>query len=266
MNGVGDFHGCRGFLSESAYIEVKNALAKSNVGGGGEQLPQCAKTILAPHFPTLYLERTRIYTYIPAVIAYFAKISIGAITIDEEIYFNHRGYDSNTQSGYDPTIMDGIEIIAHELTHTTQYKNYKTIAGYGWDYRKQFNENKEKGMSDNDAYKDIRFEIDARANANRIMNIILAQYNNQQPCFNGQPNPITPAKPKGFSVDVEEVQKVLFALGYLTAAKYADGYWGNITKNALIRFQRNNGLPLDGIIGKNVLAKIRQPLGTLRKA
>ena len=43
------------------------------------------------------------------------------------------------------------------------------------------------------------------------------------------------------------LQDALNALGY--NARYLDGIFGNATKDALVRFQRNNGLSADGICG-----------------
>jgi predicted negative regulator of RcsB-dependent stress response len=114
-------------------------------------------------------------------------------------------------------------LVAHELTHTQQYKNYKTILGFGWDYWGEFDKNKDQGMNDSDAYKNISFEVDARNNADRIIQVVMQVYDNNQPCLNGQPNPLKAATPKGFSQEVFDCQNVLFALGYLPDKKYVDG-------------------------------------------
>lgn len=72
--------------------------------------------------------------------------------------------------------------------------------------------------------------------------------------------------PPGAHQDVLEAQEVLFALGYLTDRKYVDGYTGRRTSDALRAFQRRNRLPVDGILGSNTRARLRQPLGTLVRA
>ena len=53
---------------------------------------------------------------------------------------------------------------------------------------------------------------------------------------------------------VRKVQKRLIALGYLSGS--ADGDYGNMTKNAVIAFQKNNGLTADGIVGAGTLSKL----------
>lgn len=250
-------YNCGGLVTPS-----RSALAglKQN-RGGGKSLTTCVQQILNPYFTNLYLSRIRIHTSIPWIIQKTAKIIPAAITVDEDIYFSHQG-----TNGYDPETIDGIKLIAHELTHTQQYKNYKTIVGFGWDYWDEFEKNKDRGMSDSDAYKNISFEVNARANADRIIQAVMQTYDNNQPCLNGQPNPAKSPPPKGFSQEVFDCQKVLFALGYLTDYKYVDGYWGPRTKKALEAFQAKNGLKVDGIIGRNVKLKMQQPIGTLKRA
>ncbi|MDD3363683.1 MAG: peptidoglycan-binding protein [Syntrophomonas sp.] len=61
---------------------------------------------------------------------------------------------------------------------------------------------------------------------------------------------------KGFhGEDVREVQQMLFDLGYYPYA--IDGYYGNKTRLAVIRFQRANGLTPDGIAGKKTLKALQ---------
>jgi len=250
-------YNCGGFVLPSPSLITS---LKQN-GGSGEAITICVQQILNPYFTNLDLSRIRIHTSVPWIVQKTAKITPAAITIDEDIYFSHRG-----TNGYDPNTIDGIKLIAHELTHTQQYKNYSTIVGFGWDYWGEFDKNKDKGMSDSDAYRNISFEVDARNNADRVIQAVMKVYDNNQPCLNGQPNPLKPATPKGFSQEVFDCQKVLFALGYLPDTKYVDGYWGRITKTALEKFQAKNGLKVDGIIGRNVKLKMQQPIGNLKRA
>lgn len=56
-----------------------------------------------------------------------------------------------------------------------------------------------------------------------------------------------PLKMGSRSTYVLVLQDALNALGY--NARYLDGIFGNATKDALVRFQRNNGLSADGICG-----------------
>ena len=55
--------------------------------------------------------------------------------------------------------------------------------------------------------------------------------------------------------DVTALQQRLHALGYLDY-KGATGYYGTLTKIAVIRFQQNNGLTADGIAGSATTAKL----------
>ena len=51
-----------------------------------------------------------------------------------------------------------------------------------------------------------------------------------------------------WGMDVEEMQKRLLALGYLTGS--VDGQFGPMTREAVIAFQNANGLPANGVLDK----------------
>lgn len=51
--------------------------------------------------------------------------------------------------------------------------------------------------------------------------------------------------------DVKALQQALMALGYSLPKYGADGKWGSETLKALKKFQKDNGLKADGIVGKN---------------
>lgn len=53
------------------------------------------------------------------------------------------------------------------------------------------------------------------------------------------------------SQEVKDIQRVLKAKGYYSGA--VDGIYGTNTKNAVIKFQKANGLSADGIAGKQTL-------------
>ena len=53
------------------------------------------------------------------------------------------------------------------------------------------------------------------------------------------------------SDEIEEYQKLLYALGYLTYTP--DGIFGKQTQNAVRRFQEENGLVVDGCLGKSTI-------------
>lgn len=56
------------------------------------------------------------------------------------------------------------------------------------------------------------------------------------------------------SQEVKQIQTALRDRGYFTSN--IDGIFGTLTKNAVMNFQRDNGLTVDGIAGKNTLAAL----------
>ena len=57
---------------------------------------------------------------------------------------------------------------------------------------------------------------------------------------------------------VKELQQTLNRLGYNVGT--ADGIFGNNTKNAVLQYQRDNGLTADGIVGANTWNALRTPV------
>lgn len=57
------------------------------------------------------------------------------------------------------------------------------------------------------------------------------------------------------SEDVRAIQRLLIIKGYL-GSRYDTGYFGSLTYNAVKEFQENNNLDVDGIVGKNTIAKL----------
>ena len=56
------------------------------------------------------------------------------------------------------------------------------------------------------------------------------------------------------ATDIAELQQALIGLGYSTGS--ADGYFGALTRSAVIAFQRDNGLIPDGVVGANTQAAL----------
>ena len=56
--------------------------------------------------------------------------------------------------------------------------------------------------------------------------------------------------------DVRLVQKELISRDYPLGKRGADGAYGRLTEAAVMRFQRENGLRQDGIVGKNTAEKL----------
>ena len=66
--------------------------------------------------------------------------------------------------------------------------------------------------------------------------------------------------------DVKAVQKRLKALGYLTTNGQVNGYFGDVTENAVEEFQRRNGLSADGTVGTKTLEKLNSSSARKAKA
>ncbi len=56
--------------------------------------------------------------------------------------------------------------------------------------------------------------------------------------------------------DVRRAQEALIARGYPCGSRGADGQYGDDTRSAVERFQRDNGLAVDGIIGRDTCEKL----------
>ena len=59
-----------------------------------------------------------------------------------------------------------------------------------------------------------------------------------------------------YNVTVKAIQGILMGWKYSVGADGADGYYGNNTYNAVRRFQSNNRLGVDGIVGINTWKKL----------
>ena len=57
------------------------------------------------------------------------------------------------------------------------------------------------------------------------------------------------------SEDVRSIQRLLIIKGYL-GSRYDTGYFGSLTYNAVKKFQRNNNIAVDGIVGEDTIAKL----------
>lgn len=71
-----------------------------------------------------------------------------------------------------------------------------------------------------------------------------------------------PALPAGTAPDarVEEYQRLLKEAGYYRGA--IDGIAGPLTRQAILRFQRDQGLTVDGVVGPSTLAALRRAAAT----
>lgn len=55
--------------------------------------------------------------------------------------------------------------------------------------------------------------------------------------------------------DVSQVQQLLRDLGYYTAS--VDGYFGSLTRQAVIHFKKDQGMKINGLVGKNTLKALQ---------
>jgi hypothetical protein len=119
-------------------------------------LPLYIKKLLAPYFPEIDLEDICIREPIP----WYVPMKAIAYANRNRIYF--------APGCYDPDSLEGIAVIAHELSHCAQYKSYGT-----WKFRLLYinswlRELWRHGSFDK-AYSQNRFEVAARAIEDRVL-------------------------------------------------------------------------------------------------
>ena len=118
-------------------------------------LPDYIKTLLAPYFPEIDVEDIRIREGIP----WYVPMNAAAYTDRNYIYF--------APGGYAPDSLEGIAMIAHELAHCAQYKQYGT-----WRFRVLYAASwlveLWRHWSFDQAYSQNRFEVAARAVEERV--------------------------------------------------------------------------------------------------
>lgn len=62
--------------------------------------------------------------------------------------------------------------------------------------------------------------------------------------------------PSGFELQVEAIQGALRNAGYYNGN--VDGLIGKVTEDAITRFQQDNGLDADGVVGRKTWAKLKE--------
>ena len=115
-------------------------------------LPDNLKEVFTPYFSDHDLSRVTIHLSMPWYVRKFAKVTPGAYTSGNKIYFAPGHYDPNT--------VNGIASIAHELTHIQQYREYGKFR-FRLKYLAFFFKNKSRQLEDAEAYKGIPFEKEA---------------------------------------------------------------------------------------------------------
>jgi hypothetical protein len=135
---------------------------------GGDRLSDCYKNLLKRFF-AIDLADVSIHHYIP----------LGPrIWADPDGYMF--GYDIYFKN-YNPSTKQGFKDLLHELTHVQQFKEFGYI-GFPKEYLKEYKQNRKKGMSDQDAYFNIRLEEEARQHAEETYKTIIADNYGKNPC------------------------------------------------------------------------------------
>jgi hypothetical protein len=129
---------------------------------GWARLPDDLCEQLAVHFPGLDPRHDVAWRIsgIPRFIRMVALIRPVGITFGTLVCL-HPDY-------YQPDTADGLELIAHELTHVEQYRavGYPIFTlRYGFEFLR----NLLRGNSIHDAYENISFEVEARERAARVV-------------------------------------------------------------------------------------------------
>jgi hypothetical protein len=118
-------------------------------------LPDYVKEVLAPYFPEIDMEDICVREGIP----WYVPMNAVAYANRNHIFF--------ARGRYDPDTLEGIAMIAHELTHCAQYKNFGT-----WRFRVLYVSSWLGGLwrhrSFDKAYSRNRFEVAARVAEERV--------------------------------------------------------------------------------------------------
>jgi hypothetical protein len=116
---------------------------------GPKPLPEEARQSLAPFFPDLDLSKIMVYEGIPWYV------------VGEPRGYTDRNNIYLVPGAFCASSIDGLALLAHEIVHCRQYREYGT-----WLFRAlyllAYFRNRSRRMSSLDAYMNIPFEIEAR--------------------------------------------------------------------------------------------------------
>lgn len=115
-----------------------------------------------------------------------------------------------------------------------------------------------------DRYQEVQNAINAEQNFSQWVKNLQEECNKQgfsNQVVDGRPGINTlngcPTCNEGASGNITKlIQERLISLGYSCGSSGVDGKFGSGTKNAVIAFQKANGLSADGIVGKNTWRKL----------
>ena len=116
-------------------------------------MPLEVQQLLTPFFPGFDLSRIRIYEGIPRYVTIGSAIEPIGYTDRNRIYL--------TPGAYRVDSIEGLALLAHEITHCCQYREHGTWR-FRFKYLAAYFKNRWRGMSGQNAYLSIPFEVEAR--------------------------------------------------------------------------------------------------------
>ena len=97
----------------------------------GRTLTMQERTLLQPYFAHIVLERTRIVDgSVGGKVPFWLRRDMCAVVLGHRIYFRAGAYQPNTKQG--------LELLAHKLTHVSQFLHGMTVFKYLWSCRKGY--------------------------------------------------------------------------------------------------------------------------------
>jgi RHS repeat-associated protein len=131
---------------------------------GRERLDATVQSFLGAWYAT-DLSRVRIYH------GFIARIltteNRNGITIGRRIFVNQRTYQH-----YKAGTAEGAGIIGHEVAHVLQYRD-NGFFGFLYAYLQEYILLRREGMSHEDAYNEVRFEIEAYAEGDAVLDFLV---------------------------------------------------------------------------------------------
>lgn len=97
----------------------------------GRPLTMHERRLLQPYFAHIVLERARIFDgSTGGKVPFWLRSDMCAVVLWHRIYFRAGAYQPNTKRG--------LELLAHELTHVSQFLHGMTVFNYLWSCRKGY--------------------------------------------------------------------------------------------------------------------------------
>ena len=133
-------------------------------------LSECVKDLLEPFFPDLDLSDIDVDD--DSFIAW--AMGMEAYTVGNDINFR--------PGAYQPGTISGIALVGHELTHSQQYQKAGGTFPFLDQYFSEYFENRDLGMSEEEAYRNIGFEQEAFSKQRHIRRELDRRFGGISPC------------------------------------------------------------------------------------